>query len=412
MSKYADHKLSKKRIMYATNNRYKNNFSAPYSYRPCIREQDMYDPSTSRKDFQNFVNSSCKDKMNISDKVWNGILIQIEELVELSKNTVNAELEVHIGRLERDHRKRFRSGVSIIWFNEQLKKMESFENWDYYSKEWEKIEEYVYDRDIRLRRNPDGIGTFMKKTLIKGIDIQMDDAKYDIRIVLKSENDSHINYGDPNYVRYKQRKIFTHKNFTYFFTEIWEGKDKKQACSRSPKYEIELECTKMSNDISYITKSMLIKCKDLIGKSYVEHDKTEYRKNVESRKDTETRKDTEYNEYRNDTQDRKRYDNKRKYETMYYSPQQQSLVDNIPATTDNVPADTAGEEFIKGIRDLYKKLVPNATLNVNPQSEYIPPTNVIPNNIITPYSTVLYNPYVQIPQYAPIFNSGFNKTAP
>ena len=272
--------------MHALPNQWQNYNSAPFLYpyntppqqHPLSIQTPMttcqtvrnepYNPSTSQKDFQHFVNSLTLQKMNISEKLWNGIVHQIEELVELSQNTINAELEVHIGRLEKQDKKRFRSGVSLVWFEEQLKKMESFDKWDHYSKDWERIEEYIFDRDIRLRRNPDGMGTFMKKTLIKGIDIRMDDAKYDLRIVLKSENDSHINYGRPNYYRFKERKTFTHKNFTYFFTKIWEGKSLNQVCSRTPKYEIELECTKMSTNIAYITKSMLIKCKDLIGQAH------------------------------------------------------------------------------------------------------------------------------------------------
>jgi len=228
------------------------------------QKSNTYNPSTSRKDFQTFVNSLKKDKMNLNEKLFDGILNQIEELVDLSRNTINAELEVHIGRLEN---KKFISGVSKNWFDQQLLKLESFSGWEDHDKEWNLIEEYIFDKDIRLRRNPDGVGTFMKKTLIKGIDIKMDDAIYDLRIVLKSENNAHINYGEPNYLRFKERKTFTHKNFTYFFSKIWEGKNLDQICKKQPKYEIELECTKMIDDSKYLTKSMIIKCKDIIGTS-------------------------------------------------------------------------------------------------------------------------------------------------
>ena len=57
----------------------------------------------------------------------------------------------------------------------------------------------MFEKDIRMRRSPDGIGHFIKKTSIKGIDLVLNDTKYDIRLVLKSENQTHFNSGFPRF---------------------------------------------------------------------------------------------------------------------------------------------------------------------------------------------------------------------
>lgn len=125
-----------------------------YPILPCKNSmEEEYDPSTSQKDFNVFINSST---MNfIPKKEWKNIVKRVEQLMELANNTINAELEVHIGRINyksRNHK--FQSGVSCHWFETQLKKMEGFSNWDEYSKEWEKMEELIFEKDIRLRRSP------------------------------------------------------------------------------------------------------------------------------------------------------------------------------------------------------------------------------------------------------------------
>lgn len=290
-----------------------------YSFPPIFMEpsNEPYDPLRSRDDFQKFVSSTfhnsprdtishdrtletLKNQSMVTDDAkldssFSGlsklnekknndenmnVLSRVEDLLRLSQYTINAELEVHIGRKKKREPNTsntfrnnavsgsvFCSGVSLSWFEDQLKKRESFREWEQCSKDWEKIEEYVFDNDVRLRRiHPNGIATFMKKTTIKGLDISIPDAKYDLRFVLKSENDAHFNYGNPVYYRFKERKYFKHGNFTYFFTKVWEGKTMEHVLENAPKYEIEIEGNQMANDFHLLAHSMMSKCRDLIGK--------------------------------------------------------------------------------------------------------------------------------------------------
>lgn len=254
----------------------KNNY-----YSSCIDKKDInlylshdyYNPVTSQKDFQNFMNQYAMN--NIKCNEWESIIKQIEDLVQTSVNTLHAELEVHIGKVE--YNKHFHSGVSKEWFEFQLQKLEKFQNWEgddnRKTKDWERFEEYIFQKEIRMRRTPNGVSTFMKKTLIKGIDISMINSLYDIRIVLKSENRSHINYGVPRLFRFKETKSFRYGNFTYFLSKVYEGTSLDRI-SHIPKYEIELEWNGLEShpdhtnvSVSFLTKSMIMKCKGFIGEN-------------------------------------------------------------------------------------------------------------------------------------------------
>jgi hypothetical protein len=223
-----------------------------------------YEPRYSREGFQQHLDARANSSLQRSE--WGSIVQQVEDLVILAKSTINAELEVHIGRIENNERRKFRSGVSEEWFDQKLKQMNSYSQWTEKSEEWEKIKELIFDHDIRMRSNfPDGDNTFMKKVLIKGIDIKMDDAQYDMRIVLKAENKAHVNYGNPVLLRFKERKSFKYKNFIYCFTKIWEGKSIDLAYVSKPKYEIELEFADFNEDPSRLARSVIMKCNDLLG---------------------------------------------------------------------------------------------------------------------------------------------------
>lgn len=100
-------------------------------------------------------------------------------------------------------------------------------------------------------------------------DLVLNDAKYDIRIVLKSENETHFNCGIPRqdkqlkqirFYRFKERKTFTFNNFTYFFTKIWEGKSLQEVSKKKTKYEIEIEFTDyLTCNSDQLAKSMILK---------------------------------------------------------------------------------------------------------------------------------------------------------
>lgn len=196
------------------------------------------------------------------------IIIDIQELIKLHNETINSELEVHIGKIQRRRdRNKFLSEVSEQWFYTQLKKMESFKKWEKCDEHWERIEELIFDRDVRLRRNPEGEGIFMKKIFIKGLDFSIPEAQYDVRLVLKAENEANFNFGVPKYFRFKERKTFTFGGFTYFFTKIWDGKTMDEVLEKRAKYEIEIEFDQCKiTDINTCIASLLIKCRELVGK--------------------------------------------------------------------------------------------------------------------------------------------------
>lgn len=121
----------------------------PCDNNPSKIKDYQYDPSTCQRDFISFVDKKLQTMMNHSSREWSDISCQLKDLVNLSKTTINAELEVHIGRHKSNGRHFFEAGVCLNWFEKQLSKMESFKGWDYFSKDWEKIEELIFEKDIR-----------------------------------------------------------------------------------------------------------------------------------------------------------------------------------------------------------------------------------------------------------------------
>lgn len=122
--------------------------------------------------------------------------------------------------------------------------------------------------------------------------------------------------------------------------------------SSSPKYEIELECTDVVAETSYLVRSMLLKCKDLIGTgqdSQVSRGKRSYDRN--------------YNER-----------SKRRREDQGFREQPVRVTQSGLKLDDN---------FIKGIQDLHKTLV-------QPSSPYIPVMPPQYNNNFYGMSSHLY----------------------
>lgn len=169
----------------------------------------------------------------------------------------------------------------------------------------------------------------MKKVFVDGIDIHVEDAKYDIRIVLKSENKSHKNFGTPVFFRFKERKTFRYRNFIYFFTKIWEGKDIKDVCSSKAKYEIEIECD-VSAEIGYLTRALIYKCKDLIGVPDDFYSMSDLLKRSNK---------SSYNHYRK--RPRKEISTN-SYQEIPQGKQEEVKLD---------------ENFFKGVQDLYQRLI-------------------------------------------------------
>lgn len=294
--------------------------------------ESTYDPENCRKDFNIFferkIQRQMQKQISSDENVWKDIFIKIENLVDSAKKKMNAELEVHIGRID-PNTKRFDPNVSKAWFDSQLSKMDSFQHWDRKSIEWERMEEIIFTGDVRMRREPDGIGSFMKKVFIGRVDIPMSDCKYDVRIVLKTENRCHKNHGKIEFLRFKERKTFQHRNFCYFFTKVWEGRSMEEVYKAKAKYEIELECIDVSGNKSYLAKSMLLKCGDLVG-------------------DVITKK--------------------------------KKMMERTKATKEQ-PDLTKDENFLRGINDLYQKLI----------VQKVSPENLFTN--MTPYpSTMPSNP--------------------
>lgn len=73
-----------------------------------------------------------------------------------------------------------------------------------------------------------------------------------------------IKYGNPEWIRFKERKTFRYKTFIYDFTKVWEGRTEVSAKNSIPKYEIEIECHDLNQDSSYLSKSFLLKAQDLL----------------------------------------------------------------------------------------------------------------------------------------------------
>src|SRR5262245_56353562 len=65
-------------------------------------KNEPYDPLRSVQDFHCFLNSRIQKGMDVAEKV----IKRLENLFELANNTINAELEVHIGRVDKHNEKK------------------------------------------------------------------------------------------------------------------------------------------------------------------------------------------------------------------------------------------------------------------------------------------------------------------
>lgn len=213
----------------------------------------MYDPETSIEDYQKMLSERQKDtnkqdveegedQENDDDRTdsFREILSQIEQLVLMSADALHAELEVHIGRIKQQGG--FDSQVSEVHFTTLLERFE--QKFATQAAEWERIEEFVFPSrgraaEVRLRRNPDGVAKFIQKTNVHRHQVEMKDGMYDFSIVLNSEHASHINYGQPRYLRFKERKTFVDGDFAYTFTKVWPMSYRNSTPSVKPTLSVE-----------------------------------------------------------------------------------------------------------------------------------------------------------------------------
>lgn len=217
---------------------------------------------------------------------WLAVIPLLEPITIRAQSTHNSELEIRLGKFIMpritsktfDRRNRFYSqeltrdftefqnGVSKEWFEGHLSRFEKSNHWTNQPK-WNRIEEFVYRDQVRMRREPGGYASFIKKSIhIRNFDIPLSGSRSDLRVSLKTETPTQIRCGVPDWIRFKERISFLHKNtFQYDFTIVWEGKTIQEALNSKPCYEIEVECTNLSQNSRYLTESMLLKSKDLLA---------------------------------------------------------------------------------------------------------------------------------------------------
>lgn len=234
-----------------------------------INQHNVKKSQNSQQDVHNNQTNTSHVKTNTDQHAepkrewWEPVIPLALPVVEASKQVGNPELEIRLGNIGRNGD--FMSGVTKEWFLHHIQKMESVQDvWTSVSS-WTQMEEYIFNDGIRVRRVPQGLSVFLRKASIKHYDIPLKGSQYDLRLMLKSESPAQLKCGKPLWVRFKERKSFTYKHtFVYDFTKVWEGETIKQAQTASPKYEIEIECLNNSLDNEYITKSLLLKCSDLL----------------------------------------------------------------------------------------------------------------------------------------------------
>lgn len=204
---------------------------------------------------------------------WDPVIENITPIIFSARNVRNPELEMRLGRITSNGD--FKSGVSREWFEYHISKMESFKGWTN-DPIWQCMEEYIFNErrygfernaseGIRLRKEPGGLSTFVKKATVDHCDLPLKGADYDLRLMLKTETPYHLKCGRPVWIRFKERKSFRYKNMMVFdFTKVWEGKSLELARQAKAKYEIEVECINYERDNLYIAQSFMLKCSDLL----------------------------------------------------------------------------------------------------------------------------------------------------
>ena len=177
------------------------------------------------------------------------------------------EIEFRLGWFDRIS-KRFTSDINEFHYNEILKQLNSFKDWDHiFSK---KTKEYYTKDNIRIIVNEHGriVKTMMKKKL-ENFDVFIDGCPYDLRISIDVEKDTVYKGYTWSFLRIKERTSFVYKMWRYDITKIHTPTEfiSNPYIENNDSYEFEIEylANNLEFDNDYLSESIIMKLDDILS---------------------------------------------------------------------------------------------------------------------------------------------------
>ena len=194
----------------------------------------------------------------------------ISTLFAIFSHHEHMEMEAKMGRFEGNQ---FVSGVSYDDFMKIHDRLASYKGWSNQDRfmVWVPTFDYMLDNSIRVTKTSSG-NNFIKKTTIQHVTYKCPERKYDLRVSMKEELPIKVRLPqEPNMVRVKKRKSFTHRRTWQFdLTIVWTGRDEQEAQSNPPSYEVECEFVgphaNAGPNFDYTAQSLLEKMVDFLGR--------------------------------------------------------------------------------------------------------------------------------------------------
>jgi len=187
------------------------------------------------------------------------------------KDGLNHELEISLGKIQEDGS--FVSGVDYKHFVHILKCLSgtTCSKWKSHENGTELIRSYYEEGSLRRTvwvggsRKP----IMQRKRRLAHIDIKVANRKFDLRISMSIEEPAHCNqesvmFETPQVVRmYKRWSVVHDETWRYDMSKTATGDTREDACSKHPKYEVEVELDnwKCSEQMLILEKGL-----DLIGR--------------------------------------------------------------------------------------------------------------------------------------------------
>ena len=179
------------------------------------------------------------------------------------------ELEASLGVKRPDH---FKPGVEFNYFKTLYQVLHTNPSWTHISTTQHFANFYFRDgvRGTYNSQQP----TFLKKQVLRVVDLVIPERAYTIRVSLRQEvpQPTYSPDSPPTFVRLCERHTFVHKNiWQYDLSKVSQGTCKESACEQMPTFEVELELRPnktmlLEFSTTQLTTSLVEKMIDLLGR--------------------------------------------------------------------------------------------------------------------------------------------------